>query len=391
MIRILIASGAHKHVLNARQACEAISKGISQAIPDVETTILPMADGGEGTVDSLVHAHGGEIISVTVTDPLSRPTQAVFGIYLDKDGVKTAVIEIAQAAGSGLLKPYERQTMVATSYGVGELLLHARDRECKKIVVGLGGSIVSDMGIGMAQALGFVFLNNQGQQITPVPGGRLNSLCLDQVADINFPSKEHLLSGIEIVVASDAAIPLLGLNGQASIFGPQKAATPSQIAYLEQGFANLASVLRREKGINIDQKYAGAAGGLGAGLVGFLGAKLFPGAEFVSEAVGLKRLMNTHDWIITGEGLHDPSTWLDKTPYYVAKLARNLGKPVAALVGAITEGTAYDCYNQIISCNNHVLGTEIDATGAIENLQKKSAIMGALLIKESKREVNVST
>lgn len=355
MTRILVASGGHKHVLGPVEACEAIGQGLQEALPRADLTLLPMADGGDGTMDALVHAHGGTFLDVSVRDPLFRLISARMGIYNDSQGQRTAVLEIAQAAGSALLKPHERLTMVATSYGVGELLLHAHDQGCRRIVVGLGGSIVSDMGLGMAQALGFAFLDARNREVTATPGGGLNALAMGQVTDIRWPSAGNPFADSEIIVASDANIPLLGPQGQAAVFGPQKGATPSQVAYLERGFWNMAEVLRQKTGVEVDQPYAGAAGGLGAGLLGFLGVRLLPGAALVANILKLQEKLDAHDWVIVGEGRHDATTWLEKAPFYVARQARAMGKPVACVAGTADQNGARDCYDFLLTCSGNGL------------------------------------
>lgn len=356
MSKILVASGGHKHIMSPTQACKSIRQGLSQRYPGIRTTLLPMADGGDGTIDALVHAHNGDIVSVKAHDPLFRPREAIFGCYPYKNGVLTGVIEIAEAAGSALLAPYERQTMVATSYGVGELLLHARQRGCKRIIVGLGGSIVSDMGLGMAQALGISFFDVQGRQLSPFPGAGFNALSLDLVDTFSYP--ESLFSDTEIVVASDANIPLLGPHGQAKVFGPQKGATSCEIEYLDAGFRRLSHVIRKRLGRQVDIAYAGAAGGLGAGLLGFLGAEIRPGAALIAEYTELDRLINEHDMVVTGEGRHDLTTCLEKTPYYVAKRSQALSKPVLGIVGTSDKEASRDFYDLFISCSDKEVSSE---------------------------------
>lgn len=372
MSNVLICSGGHKHVMSPSRACRTISSGLGKAYTNIQTTLLPMADGGDGTIDALVHAYHGEVVPVKARDPLFRQRDAVFGCYEDTKGVITGVIEIAEAAGSALLAPFERQTMVATSYGVGELLLYARDRGCHRIIVGLGGSIVSDMGLGMAQALGITLFDAQGEKLSPLPGGGLNALSLTSVADFSLPSAESLFLDTEIIVASDANICLLGPQGQARVFGPQKGANSCEIEYLEAGFANLAQVIYKKTGRDVDIAYAGAAGGLGAGLCGFLGAHIKPGAALIAEAIGLDKMIKEHELVVTGEGLHDATTCLEKTPYYVAKRCHDLSRPVLSVVGAAAEGASTEFYDALISCEIK-FQEELPSDIALQELERTSS------------------
>lgn len=347
MIKVLLASGGHKHLLPPSEACRAIAEGLCVSGLPLQSTLLPMADGGDGTIDALIHIHKGTLCKATVHDPLLRPRQAVFGMYTDSSNLKCGVIEIAEAAGSALLLPHERQTMVASSYGVGELLQQAYDIGCRRLIIGLGGSIVSDMGLGMAQALGFAFYDETGTLLTPFPGAGFNALSLHRVARIAQPAVRPLM-GMDIVVASDVNTPLLGPKGQAATFGPQKGASPDEIRYLEDGFATLAEVIARDLHALVDLPYAGAAGGLGAGLLGFLGARLISGAALVASEAGLDLLLQNHDLVITGEGRHDATTLLEKAPYHVASRARALGIPVTCIAGTAAPEAPANCYDNLV-------------------------------------------
>jgi glycerate kinase len=360
-MRFLVASGGHKHLLSASQACAYVAEGIRQALPEAEVRTLPMADGGEGTIDALVQAAGGSVASETVYDPLCRPRQARLGLLADGN---TAVIELAEAAGSALLACQERQTMVATSHGVGELIAGAVRRGRRRVVVGLGGCIASDMGMGMAQALGVVFLDAAGNPLTPFPGPAFNAMSLLDVCAVRPEAALNLLRGLDIEVASDVDIPLLGANGQARTFGPQKGASQLEIAWLERGFANLAHILLETSGRDVNVPLAGAGGGLGAGLLGFFGARLSLGARLVADMAGLAQAVDAADLVVVGEGCLDATTLMCKTPWHVACLAAERGKPVLAVVGAVHPAFASELFPTVAGC--FAFGRDAQGLGAPE-------------------------
>jgi len=312
MVKVLIASCGHKGYLSPSQASQSIARGLRRGSERLSVEMVPMADGGDGTIEVIVAARGGRVVEVPVHDPVFRPRLARLGVCGGPPEV--AVIETAEAAGSAVLRPHERQTMVATSYGVGELILAAAARGCRRAIVGLGGSIVSDMGIGMAQALGAVFLDRHGSPLQPICNPGFNALSLVDIKGIRLDGLTVTPGDLEIVVASDADIPLLGPRGQARSFGPQKGASPAEIEYLEAGFASLAEVVHRATGRDVDVPLAGASGGLGAGLLGFLGATLTLGAELVEKEIALAAWIERHDVVIIGEGYLDRTTVLGRAP-----------------------------------------------------------------------------
>ena len=329
--RVLVASSGHKEYLSPADACDSIAEGLRQSKADAELDVAPMADGGDGLIDAGVAALGGRVVTVDTHDPLFRSRRARMGIA-DWQGVKTALIESAEACGAALLPLHERQTMVATSHGLGEMILKAVDAGCRRIVIGLGGSIVTDCGLGMAQALGFSFADRDGRPVIGISNTGLSALNLEQVASVRVGRLRADLAGVEILVASDVDIPLLGPRGQARTFGPQKYANEFEIEYLDRGLANVASVISRTFGRNVDVPMAGAAGGIAAGLLGFLGAELRLGAELVASLIGLEERMKAADAVIIGEGKLDRTTLNNKAPYYTGRLAKRLGKPVLAVV-----------------------------------------------------------
>ncbi len=344
--RILVASNGHKDYLSPGEASAAIARGLRRE--GVPVTLAPVADGGDGTIEALVAARRGQVVQVPTHDALFRPRMARLGVY---EGVaRTAVIEIAEAAGSALLRRHERQTMIATSYGVGELILEAVARSCFRIVIGLGGSIVSDMGIGMAQALGVEFLDRGGEVLTPIANQGFNSLSLRDIAGLRLDGLRVQPEALEILVASDVAIPLLGPGGQARTFGPQKGASEEEIRYLDQGFSDLAAVVARSLGRHVDVPLAGAAGGLGAGLLAFCGARLALGAEVVADEIGLEGKMKEHDVVIIGEGCLDRTTLLQKAPFFAGSLAKRLDRYVIGIVGMVKEAVEPVFYHELFVC-----------------------------------------
>jgi len=367
-VRALIASCGHKGYLSPGEASRSIARGLRRGSERFAIEIAPMADGGDGTIEVLVSARGGRVVEVSAHDPLFRPRRARLGLL---DGTPAAaVIEISEAAGWRLLRPHERQTMVATSYGVGELILAAVARGYRRIIVGLGGSIVSDMGIGMAQALGVEFLDRRGAVLRPIGTPGFNALSLVDIAGVRLDRLKVSPGVPEIVVASDADIPLLGPRGQARSFGPQKGASVSEIAYLDAGFANLARVLRRQTGRRVDVPLAGAAGGLGAGLLGFLGATLVHGAELVEREIGLAAWIKRHDVVIIGEGRLDRTTLLSKGPAHAGAVAKRLGRRVVAVVGTVEPGFRAPFYDEVIACDGRVRPGELSAALIRDRLER---------------------
>ncbi|GAB6041590.1 glycerate kinase family protein [Endothiovibrio diazotrophicus] len=334
-MKVLVASNGHKDLLTPAQACRAIAEGMVRS--GVEVECAPMADGGDGLIEVMTAGVGGRVESVPAHDALFRPREARLGLL---DDGATAVIEIAEAAGSAILAPHERQTMVATSFGVGELILAAVERGRRRIIVGLGGSIVTDCGMGMAQALGVEFLDRDGAPLAPLCNRGHNALSLMAVGGFRRDRLRVDPGALELVVAADVETVLLGEHGQAATFGPQKGADAVEIAYLDRGLSNLAAVIRRESGIEVDIPLAGAAGGLGAGLHGFLGAELRLGAELVAAELALERRIADADLLVVGEGRMDRTTLHNKGPYYLARIAQASGTPVVAVVGVAEERPA---------------------------------------------------
>jgi glycerate 2-kinase len=324
-VRILIAPDKFKGTLSAREVGEAIATGLREILPDAKIDIVPMADGGEGTAEVISQALGASWIVCTAHDPLSREVEAHYG-WIEKS--KSAMMEMSEVAGMRRLRPNELNPEIATTFGVGEMILDTAKRGATEIIIGLGGSATNDGGFGMARALGFRFGLEREQA-----GERVFDLAnlkkIEKPPDLKLP---------QIVAAVDVRNPLLGEDGATRVFGPQKGVTPDKIGKFENALTRLADVVTEQLGCDYrSEPGAGAAGGLGFGLVSFCGAKIRPGFDEVTRAVGLERRMKDVDLVITGEGSLDRQTLEGKTPAGVAQLARKLGKRVFAFVGRATE------------------------------------------------------
>jgi glycerate 2-kinase len=326
-MKILIAPDKFKGALNAREVAENIAKGLFDVLPDAQVEIVPMADGGEGTAEAICDARNCSWLECKAHDPLGREIDARYG-WIDQE--KLAVIEMSEAAGMRRLTESERDPIRATTFGVGEMILGAIKRGANEIIIGLGGSATNDGGLGMARALGFrfEFEHEQGR-------ARVRVTDLVELKGIRRPPDLVLPT---IVAAVDVKNPLLGENGATRVFGPQKGASKSDLDNLERALTRLADVVATEFGVDYrDELGAGAAGGLGFGLLSFCGATIRPGFEVVAKAVGLELKMKDADLVITGEGSLDRQTLEGKTPAGVARLARKLHKPVFAIVGRASE------------------------------------------------------
>lgn len=331
-MKFVIAPDSFKGGLTAKQAAEAMAKGIQRIFPKADYVLVPMADGGEGTVQSLVDATSGKFVSAKVHDPLNRITEARYGILGDG---KTAVIEMAAASGIQFINQQTANPLVTTTYGTGELMLDAIDRGVQKIIIGIGGSATVDGGAGMAQALGVRLLKADGSPIG-LGGGALAALDHIDVSKIDPRLKQ-----VTIAIASDVTNPLTGPDGAAAVFGPQKGATPDMVKELDQNLHHYAQVIVQSTGKEVEKLAgAGAAGGLGAGLLAFTKAQMRHGVDLVIEATGLKEKVKGAQFVFTGEGGIDFQTKFGKTPYGVAKAAKSVSPkaPVIVLAGNIGKG-----------------------------------------------------
>jgi glycerate kinase len=328
-MKIVLAPDSYKESMPAHEACDSMEKGIRKIDENIECIIVPMADGGEGTTRSLVDATGGELLSVEVLGPLGKPVNAKYGIL---GGGKIAVLEMASASGLELVSLIDRNPMITSTYGTGQLIKACLQHPIEKILIGIGGSATNDGGAGMIEALGGKLLDKSGNIIER--GGKY----LKDIESIDLSQVDKRLKDIEIIVACDVNNPLIGDNGASQIFGPQKGATPEMVKELDLSLKHFGEVINKSLGIDIITiAGAGAAGGLGAGLMAFLGGILKPGIDMVIEYSGIEDKIKDADMVWTGEGSIDNQTVFGKTPYGVAKLAKKYDKPVIALVGAIGE------------------------------------------------------
>lgn len=327
-MKILIAPDSYKESLSAQAVADAIEAGMREVLPDAEFVKIPVADGGEGTVDSLVAWSGGGKRVVEVRGPLGEPVQAFYG--LSGDG-HTAIIEMAAASGLALVPREQRDPRYTGSHGTGELIRAALDAGARNFIVGIGGSATNDGGAGMLQALGAGLLDASGTQL------RAGGAALARLARIDTSSLDPRLRECRIEVACDVDNPLTGPRGASATFGPQKGATPAMVIELDAALTHFAACIARDLGVQVDTvPGAGAAGGMGAGMLAFFNARLRPGVDIVMEAVGLDAQMQDADLVITGEGRIDSQTIHGKTPIGVARIAKRHGKPVIGIAGCLS-------------------------------------------------------
>jgi glycerate kinase len=328
-MKIVVAPDSFKGSLTAVEVSDAIGQGVREIFPEAEIVKIPMADGGDGTVQCLVNATGGEILRKKVTGPLGDEVLASYGILGDK---KTAVIEMAEASGLTLVPENKRNPLITTTYGTGQLIKAGLDRGCRKMIIGIGGSATNDGGAGMVQALGVKLLDQERKEIG-FGGGELK-----KVFRIDAKYLDNRLSETKVLIASDVSNPLCGPKGASRIYGPQKGATPEIIEELDKSLAHFAEVIKRDLHKNVkDVPGAGAAGGLGASLMAFLDAELRPGIEIVIEIVKLEQAIKDADLVITGEGKIDSQTIYGKAPIGVARIAKKYNIPVVAVAAIISD------------------------------------------------------
>lgn len=326
-LKIGIAPDSFKGNMTALQVATRIEKGLRKALGEIDVVKVPMADGGDGTARTIVDATGGRMVRRTVCGPLGNPVKAVFGI--SGDG-KTAVIEMAEASGLALLRPSQRNPMRTTTRGTGELIEQALKLGAMHLLVGIGGSATTDGGMGMAHALGVRFMDARGREVPDCGRG------LSRVASIDMSQVDARLQKVRVEVACDVDNPLTGHRGAAQVYGPQKGATPEMVEQLDEGLANLAAVIEHDLGTRVLKvPGAGAAGGLGAGLMAFVNGRLRPGIDIVIDAVQLADQLTGCDLVVTGEGRMDGQTAFGKTPAGVAGVAKSRGLPVIAIAGCL--------------------------------------------------------
>ncbi len=359
-LKVLIAPQEFKGTLTATQAGEAIMRGFKSVHDTADVEVVPIADGGAGTVDVLLSANAGQVRSSAVTDPIGRPVQARWGLI---DAGATAVIEMASASGLGLIQPDQRDPLCAHTWGTGELIRAALDAGAKRILVGAGGSATCDGGVGAAAALGVLFLDEKGAQI---PLGPRN---LSRLAKIDRSGLDPRLASVKLEVLTDVRNPLLGEEGSARVYGPQKGADPDDVERLDSLLEQLARVARHGSAqAHEAEAGAGAAGGLAFGLRAFCNAQLRRGFDVISEALGLFARVNECDLVITGEGQLDTQSAYFKGPYALGRLARMQKKRVVLFAGAMLGGSSgvRDAFDEVIVVGK---GGAVDPQRAAQQLE----------------------
>jgi glycerate kinase len=372
-MRVVIAPDSFKECLSASAVAEALAAGWWRVYPAADLRLVPMADGGEGTVEALVAATGGRLVETTVPGPLGEPVSAQYGVL---GGQRTAVIEMARASGLPLVPPDRRNPELTTTRGTGELMRHVLDSGIRRMIIGIGGSATNDGGAGMAQALGYRLLDADGCDL-PSGGG-----ALARIERIEAAARHSLLDQCEVLVACDVDNPLCGPNGASQVYGPQKGATPEMVLRLDTALRHFGECIETQLGTPVlDTSGAGAAGGLGAGLIAFARGRIRPGVDLVAETCGLADHLTGADLLITGEGRMDAQTAHGKTPAGVARLARAHGVPVLAVAGTLGAGyeTVFECgVTAAISICPGPISYEEARRGAAENLRRTAESMARL-------------
>ncbi|MDN4038172.1 glycerate kinase [Massilia sp. YIM B02443] len=334
-MKIVIAPDSFKESLSAMEAASAIEAGLREIFPHAEYVKVPVADGGEGTVDALTAATNGRRVVLQATGPLGTPVEAFYGLSGDANGERIAVIEMAAASGLELVAPALRDPLITTSRGTGELIRAALDAGARRFILGVGGSATNDGGAGMLQALGAGLFDADGQALGP-GGGALAAL-----ARIDLSGFDPRIRDCVFEVACDVSNPLVGPQGASAIFGPQKGATPDMVAQLDANLRHYGAIVARDTGQDVAEvPGAGAGGGIAAAMMVFLGGRLRPGSEIVADAVGLDKALRDADLVFTGEGRIDSQTVNGKTPIGVARVAGRHGKPVIAIGGCLAPDAA---------------------------------------------------
>ncbi|MFY4776569.1 glycerate kinase [Metabacillus sp. RGM 3146] len=360
---IVLAPDSFKESMTAKEACEAMERGIKKVNPQITCLKIPMADGGEGTMQSLVDATAGVIHKIKVIGPLGNKVEAHYGILGDGE---TGIIEMASASGIHLVPKAVRNPLITTTYGTGQLIKACLDHGVKKLLIGIGGSATNDGGAGMVQALGGKLLDKNGEELG-FGGGEL-----DRLASIDLTYFDPRIKDISVEVACDVNNPLCGERGASSVFGPQKGATPEVIEILDNNLRNYVNVIKAEMNIDIGEvPGAGAAGGLGAGLMVFLDGNLKKGIDIVIEYSGLEEKVKRADMVWTGEGSIDYQTQFGKTPYGVAAIAKKYAKPVVAFAGRVGEDidALYEKIDSIVCIVQGVVSLEEALANGKQNLE----------------------
>ena len=355
-MKIVIAPQAYKGSISALDAAKAMSEGVHRVLADAETVLVPVADGGDGTLETLVESSAGVVHTAEVTGPLGEKVQASWGAMGDG---KVAVIEMARTSGLALVPAERRDPLVATTYGLGEAILRALEAGFRSYIIGIGGSATNDAGAGMAQAMGVRLLDGDGKELS------LGGAALAHLERIDMSELDPRAAEANFSVACDVNNPLTGPEGASAVYGPQKGATPAMVAQLDAALGRFAEVARGDIGVEIDDLTgAGAAGGLGGGLVAFLGASLRRGVDIVLDTVGLEKHLEGADLVITGEGQLDFQTVYSKAPIGVAGRAKARGIPVVAISGSLGE--------RFTNVHEHGIDAAFAITSAPMTLQEAS-------------------
>jgi len=372
VLKIIVAPNSFKGSISATQAAKAITRGVRQAFPDAEVVEIPVADGGDGTVEALVSARHGTYQSVNVEGPLGDPVLASYGLLDDR---RTAVVELATASGYVLVSPAMRDPRKTSTYGFGQLLEAARKAGATTIIAGIGSSATNDGGAGMAQALGYRLLDGASRDL------RRGGAALLRLGRIDATGLDPGWRSVKVLVACDVTNPLTGPEGASHVYGPQKGADLETVLLLDRALAHFAKVIEQDLGKRVaDLPGAGAAGGTGAGLVAFLDAKLVSGAELVVGASGFDRALSGADLVITGEGRVDGQTAYGKAPGEVARRAQAAGIPVLVIAGS--KGTGWETLSDKGVSAVEVLAQEGD------NLQELMRDSGPAMTRAAARAVN---
>ncbi|MCM3744377.1 glycerate kinase [Sporosarcina luteola] len=366
-MKVIVAPDSFKGSLTAIEAAEAMAAGIHDVDPDIRTVLLPAADGGEGTMRSLVDATNGRYVSVIVEDPLGRPISATYGFLGDGE---TCAIEIAEASGLMRLKENEKNPLAASSYGTGELIKHALDSGFRKFIIGLGGSATNDGGAGILQALGMRLLNKEGIELPKGGGG------LEHIRSIDRENWDARIAESEFLIASDVKNPFVGSDGASAVFGPQKGAAPADVDILDRNLRKFADAIEKETGIALHTKEgAGAAGGAGGAFQAFFDCEMRQGIDVVLEAIDFECQVKDADLIITGEGKTDVQTFSGKTPLGIAQAAHREGKPVILISGAV-DAESRDALTPLFTEVHAIMDEDVSVEEAIADafnlLRKKT-------------------